>query len=537
MPKPNFPDLQYQGVGGLSPGRAVLDLSHAYSVDALFGKLIPIVAEECVPGDVVKYACDCLARMNPSIVPFMHEVNVSYHCFFVPYRIVWPKVDETGDDWESYIVGATWDAATDEFVENSAVLPVWDYTSTTYYAKRSLYDHFGFQPAVVPAVGSRPHSLWSRAYAMIWNEWYRDQDLTEKVDITAPIASLFDSALEKDYFTSARPFQQKGIAPALPISGIGSAVFDDDVSIFVNNQAPGAFTPLSLGGANPHGVSNVAGTDLLFAPKPATGGFAGLDDNTIDFSEATSINISDLRLSVQIQKYLERNARAGNRYTEWLQAHFGVSPKDSRLQRPEYLGGGKLPVIISEVLQTSQSNLTPQGTLAGHGIAVGRNQVVSGYRVDEFGVFMVMARVLPRTMYTQGVHRRAVRNSPYEFYHTEYAHLSEQAVTRGELFVNGTNDNDVFGFQARYQEYRTRNSIAVAEMRDTLKQWNLGRAFSGTVALSTQFVTVDDTQRTQWMTRAFAVTSQAPFILTFGNRIVMSRPMPGLPEPGLMDHF
>lgn len=195
-------------------------------------------------------------------------------------------------------------------------------------------------------------------------------------------------------------------------------------------------------------------------------------------------------------------------------------------------------MIISEVLQTSQTGTTPQGTLAGHGIAVDRTNGVGNYRVEEFGTFMVLARILPRTMYTQGVHRRAIRNSPYDFYHPEFAHLAEQAITRGELYVTGTaTDNDIFGFQARYQEYRTRNSYAVGEMRDTLKQWNLGRSFSAQPSLNESFISVTDSQRSQWMNRAFAVTTQAPFLVAFGNRLTMSRPMPGLPEPGLMDHF
>lgn len=525
MPAVNFPDVQYQGVGGLTPGRSVLDLSHVYTVDMAFGKLIPIVAEEVVPGDVVRYSCDALARMNPSIVPFMHEVNISYHCFFEPYRLVWPKVDESGDDWESYIVGSTWDPDTSQFVDNSAVLPVWDYSNANYYSKGSLYDHLGFQPAVVPAVGHRPHALWARAYYHIFNEWYRDQDLQPLEDITAPWLML-NSALEKDYFTSARPFQQKGIAPALPVIGIGSAVWPSaDFSASPTGDIPLKF---HSGGATEAFVDNAGAR---------THAIDFFNDNTIDFADASSVTISDLRLNVQIQKYLERNARAGNRYCEWLRSHFGVSPSDSRLQRPEYIGGGKLPVIVSEVLQTSQTGTTPQGTLAGHGIAVGRDNVVDGYRVKEFGVFMVIARILPRTMYTQGVHRRAIRNSAYEFYHPEFAHLSEQLVTKGELFINGTNDNDAFGFQGRYQEYRTRNSLAVNEMRDTLKQWNLGMSFSSVPGLTEEFISVTDARRTQWMTRSFAVTNQAPFIVSFGNRVTMSRPMPGLPEPGLLDHF
>lgn len=526
MPRAPFPNAQYQGVGGLTPGRSVLDLSHAYEVDMPFGKLVPIVAEECVPGDVINYSCETLARMNPSIVPFMHEVNITWHAFFEPYRLTWPKVDTSGDDWESYIVGDTWDPTTSQFVPVTATLPLWDYTNASYYAKGSLYDHFGFQPAVVPAVGSRPHALWMRAYKHIWNEWYRDEDLQEALDITTPIGGLLDSAMEKDYFTSARPFQQKGIAPAIPISGITSAVWD--TGSFVNDAlgtslaVTGTVADLTIHTNGVNQRNNVFGT---------------FNDNTVDLSSAVSINMADLRLNMQIQKYLERNARAGNRYVEWLMAHYGVSPKDERLQRPEYLGGGKAPVIISEVLQTSQTGTTPQGTLAGHGISVSRNSPVRGYRVQEFGVFMVIARILPRTMYTQGVHRRAIRNSPYEFYHVEYAHLAEQAVTKGEIFINGTNDNDIFGYQARYQEYRARNNLAVNEMRDTLKQWNLSRSFSAVPSLNEDFISVTNAQRSQWMTRAYAVTTQAPFIVTFGNQIIMSRPMPGLPEPGLMDHF
>lgn len=532
MPRAPFSGPQYQGVGGLSPGRSVLDLSHVWSGDMQFGKLYPVVCEECVPGDVVKYGAEVLARMNPSIVPFMHEINISWHAFFIPFRLVWPKVDTTGNDWESYIVGETWDPNSSTFVPVTAVLPVWDYTSASYYAAGSLYDQLGFQPGVIPAVGSRPHALWSRSYALVWNEWYRDEDLQVPLDYKLPLAALLDSAMEKDYFTSARPFQQKGISPAIPISGVSSAVFPD--SDFYNGL-PAA------------GINMVAETFNAAAPFIYTNNAnakanvkAAFNNNTVNLGVGVGVNMADLRLSMQIQKYLERNARSGNRYVEWLMAHYGVSPRDERLQRPEYLGGGKVPVVVSEVLQTSAtvSGQTAQGTMAGHGISVSRSGVVSGYRVEEFGTFMVLARILPRTMYTQGVHRRAIRNSPYEFYHVEFAHLAEQAVTKGELYVTGTaTDNQVFGYQARFQEYRARNSVAVGEMRNTLKQWNLGRSFAAQPGLNAAFISVTDTQRTQWMQRAYAVTSQAPFLVSFGNHLIMSRPMPGMPEPGLMDHF
>lgn len=535
MPQTRFADVQYQGVGGLNPGRSVLDLSHSYAFDGKFGYLYPVVCEEVVPGDVIKYGAEVLARMNPSVVPFMHEVNISWHAFFVPYRLVWPKVDTSGDNWESYITGDTWDPTESEFVPVTAVLPVWQYLNTGQYAKGSLYDFFGFQPGAIPADGHKPHALWNRAYRLIWNEWYRDQDLQEALNINDIWGPPLDSALEKDYFTSCRPFQQKGIAPALPITG--SAVFDYDVQVGADSDFDDQTVTSQLLSGGKYEVRTNDTTAALLALKTSRNGRTGLDANQLS---GASVTMSDLRLSMQIQKYLERNARAGNRYTEWLQSHYGVSPSDERLQRPEYLGGGKVPVIISEVLQTSQTSTTPQGTMAGHGISVTRKGIVNGYRATEFGCFMVLARILPRTMYTTGIHRRAIRNSPYEFYHPEFAHLSEQAVTNGELKITGGAsgvDNQIFGYQARYQEYRTRNSVAVGEMRDTLKMWNLGRAFTGAISLNEDFISVTDSQRSQWMTRAFAVTSQAPFLVTFGNNITMSRPMPGLPEPGLMDHF
>lgn len=544
MPKVQFGPREFQSVGALSPGRAVFDLSNARALPADFGYLYPVVAEEVLPGDVFSLSADVVARMMPSIAPVMHEVNIYIHYWFVPFRLLWPKVDETGDDWESYITGG-------EHGDNDAVLPLWT-PPPGGYAEGSLWDYFGLPTGVVPHASVQPYAFLRRAYNLVYNEWYRDQNLVDPVDIDQ--VDLLKRAWEKDYFTSAMLSQQKGIAPALPISGTTHAEFEGGVTIFARQS--GTFDPLAwpqytgfavstAGDVSPWvvGDQNAAAPGTgpinnanLIAPKdaPSGSGQKGLSDNTVDLSVASTFDIADLRLAFQVQKWMERNMRAGTRYTEYLQAHFGVSPRDSRLQRPEYIGGVKSPVIISEVLQTSETGETPQGNLAGHGISVSR-QHGGRYRSEEFGLILGMLSVMPRSMYSQGVDRQFIRQTRYDFYSPEFAHLSEQAVYKGELFIDGTSaDGEIFGYQARYQEYRSRQSKPVGKLRGDLGYWNLSRDFATRPALNQSFIEVESQVLKE---RFLAVPSEPAFLVTVGNRVIASRPMPGLAEPGLIDHF
>ena len=206
---------------------------------------------------------------------------------------------------------------------------------------------------------------------------------------------------------------------------------------------------------------------------------ATMDNNVVDLSTAATFNVADLRLAFQIQKWMERNARAGARYTEYLRAHFGVAPKDERLQRPEYIGGSRNACIISEVLKTGTTDATsPQGNLAGHGITAGETYIAK-YHAQEFGVIMGIMSIMPRTAYQQGIDRQWLRRSRYDFYSPEFANLSEQAVERAELYASGVEaeNRTIFGYQGRYDEMRVKRSQVCGLMRTDFNYWHLGRIF------------------------------------------------------------
>ena len=284
------------------------------------------------------------------------------HYFFVPYRLLW-------DEWETFISGGVTGNETPS-------IPTWNPTNT---ALNSLWDYLGFPVGIVPG-NALPLDFPRGAYNLVWNEYYRDETLQPEVLLTSEI--ILNRAWEKDYFTASLPWQQRGTAPALPISGTTHAVFTGDTYTSLNYPATDTTTNQNMlysHKASPDSyVPRDAGTKAVlesgFGATKKTGipGITfGLDNNTVDLASASTFDIADLRLAFQIQKWMERNARSGARYTEFLQAHFGTSPRDERLQRPEYIGGSKAPVIISEVLQTSSTDATtPQGNLAGHGIGI-----------------------------------------------------------------------------------------------------------------------------------------------------------------------
>ena len=287
------------------------------------------------------------------------------------------------------------------------------------------------------------------------------------------------------------------------------------------------------------GLANGTGTGVPMQSvyngswKPYDSATKGLlENNTIDLSTATTFNVADLRLAFQIQKWMERNARAGARYTESLQAHFGVSPRDERLQRPEYIGGSKTPVIVSEVLQTSSTDATsPQGNMAGHGVSVA-STFCGKYRATEHGLIMGIMSIMPRTMYQQGMDRQWLRRSRYDFYFPEFANLSEQAILNCELYAtsNEATNKAIFGYQGRYDEMRTKRNMVCGQMRSTFDYWHLGRIFSTAPALNSTFLLCVPDKR------IFAVPSEPGFIVQFANLIKAWRPMPIQSDPGLIDH-
>lgn len=533
--KGSRPKNVFETVSGLRPGRSVFNLSYEKKMTCDMGMLVPCYAQECVPGDKFVVGNEIVVRMGPALSPILHELNVFVHYFFVPYRLLWPG-DEVGPNtWESFISGGP--NGTD-----ASVLPKW---SVTNNAMGSLWDYLGFPIGQTGSANFKPMAFPMNAYNLIYNEYYRDQDLIGKVSLSNE--SILLRAWEKDYFTSARPWRQRGTAPALPItvggtvtpSGTGSypilrhSADGNQITSHDTVAANAGFTVKSTGAVTAGDALGTLASDIAAQLSVAGSGFT-----------ATSFQVSDLRLTVQIQRWLERNARSGVRYTEFLQSHFGVSPRDERMQRPEFLGGSKMPIIVSEVLQTSATGLTggstPQGGMAGHGLGVSSNGRLFSYFCEEFGLIMGILSVMPRSGYSQGVNRQWLRTTRYDFYSPEFAHLSEQPVWQGELFLDSVDaDNQtVFGYQGIYDEmrYRMNEASGMFAKGQTLDYWHLMREFTAAPTLSQTFIQVNPAAN--GMKRVFAdQTADHAFYLNVANIVKGIRPMPFEPFPGLVDHF
>lgn len=493
----------FNNIGSLHPPMSAFDLSYEKKFTADMGQLIPVLADEMVPGDFFQIGNQAIIRFQPMVAPILHEINMFYHVFFVPYRLLW-------DEWEDFITGGITGDLT-------PTPPTWDPTLNT---EGSLWDYLGFPTGIDPGAGARPLTFPRDAYNLIFNEYYRDETLQTEVALDQE--SVLNRNWEKDYFTSSLPFQQRGTAPALPVSG--SAVWDNSTII---NTADGSYTGLLAAsvtaGQNAIGINGV---------NAAANALNALNDNVVAL---TTFDISDLRLAFQIQKWMERNARAGARYTEFLTSHFGVSPKDERLQRPEYIGGSKVPIIISEVLQTSSTDVTsPQGNLAGHGITVS-NSYCGSYKAKEFGVIIGIMSVMPKPSYQQGINRQWLRRTKFDFYFPEFANLSEQAVERGEicaLDADPAHNQEIFAYQGRYDEMRIKHNLVAGQLRSTYDYWHLGRIFNPATPpeLNESFI--------QCIPRKdiFAVPSEPGMIVSFGNILKAFRPLPVSAEPGLIDH-
>ena len=499
----------FNRVGGLHPGRSVFDLSYQKLFTCDMGQLIPIMCEEMIPGDKFEVGNDIVIRFQPLVAPVLHEINAYVHYFFVPTRLMF-------DNWSNFITGGI-DG------NDTSALPRFIPSIPAHNSIGSLWDYFGFPVGVNP-VGAYPLSFPWRAYNMVYNHYYRDETLIPEVGVDS--YAVLNRAWEKDYFTSALPWQQRGTAPALPISGSTQAVFHGAVE--QGNTANALFYHYAAGSPGTHVLQSDASVN------PATDfRDVWLKNNSVDLSSATTFNVADLRLAFQIQKWMERNARGGVRYTEFLQSHFGVSPRDDRLQRPEYLGGSKSPVIISEVLQTSSTvSGSPQANMAGHGITVDRTYACK-YTAQEFGVIIGIMSVMPRAVYTQGINRQWLRTSRYDYPFPEFANLSEQAITQAEVYAtdgNAAENTKIFGYQGRFDELRYKPSMVCANLRTDMKYWTLARDFTSAPGLNSDFVTCNPSKR------IFAVTTTPGLIVSVGNRIKAIRPIPVQSNPGLIDH-
>jgi hypothetical protein len=487
------------------PGYSGFDLSHDKKLSFNPGELIPVFWDEIVPGDQYSVRSEVLLRFSPLIAPIMHRVNIFVHYFFVPTRLLW-------DEWADFITGG----------EDGTLAPtmpglIWGAAHGASAADvGSLADYLGL-PTYDGTAQSAQRSvsiLPFRAYQEIYNEYYRDQNLTTAVDptVTSEALTLRKRAWEKDYFTSALPFTQRGTAPEVPLDG--SLAYD----------------------TTPEFSNPAAGTENLVVDNLGNVGLSGGNTGAIENLSSTaidglSININELRRTSAIQRWMEKQARGGGRYIETILSQFGVKSSDARLQRPEYLGGGQQPVVISEVLNTSDTSNAPQGNMSGHAVSLGGQNKFRA-RFEEHGYVMGLMSVLPRTAYQQGINKKWLRTDKFDFFWPEFAHLGEQAVSGVELYYDtatASNNLKTFGYQQRYAEYKFAESSVHGEFRTTLDHWHWGRQFASSPDLNTTFVeSVPDD-------RIFAVTTGNPnqMLAQVYNNVKARRPMPFFANPKL----
>lgn len=510
------------------PKRNVFNLSYENKLTMNMGELVPIMCMPIVPGDKFRVNTEALVRLAPLVAPMMHRVNVYTHYFFVPNRLVW-------DRWEDFITKGIdgEDVPVLPFLQLQDNLVTSEADFRWYFGDSSLWDYLGLP--TVKGIGSKVHegivngvhfpngfrvsALPFRAYQLIYNEYYRDQNLTEAVPLSlgsgsdnahlAELTSLRRRAWEKDYFTSALPWLQRGPEVTVPVGGaFGDVVLSDiDPSrrqVFRDkdgNLIATASGKNILQTGNPGGTPDVTGA--LFTGDNQ-GAFlqqksAWFDPNgtlKVNGDEA-GISIQDLRTSNALQRWFERNARGGSRYIEQILAHFGVRSSDARLQRPQFLGGGKMPVAVSEVLQTSSTDATsPQANMAGHGISAGVNNGFKHY-FEEHGYVIGLMSIMPRTGYQQGVPRDFTKFDNMDFYFPEFAHLSEQEIKNQELYVSSdsTYNEGTFGYTPRYSEYKFHESESHGDFRGNMSFWHLNRIFTDKPNLNTTFVECNPSNR------------------------------------------
>lgn len=514
-------------------GSNTFDLSHDVKLTGDFGTLMPICTIETLPGDNFKISGNAMVRLAPTVAPVMHRADVYIHYFFVPNRIVWPG-------WEDFITGGR--LGTDNTV------PPFILIESDSIQPSTLLDYMGI-PGIADVgagVQTQINALAIAAYHKIFNDYYRDQNLTVEVPeqlidgdnfaIEPSLVTLRNRAWGKDYFTSALPWTQRGPEALLPLGdtapleayegghvGFPTFVFQDV------RKAPDK-TVATTGNLD-FDTDDFGGTSSV---RSATEG-AYIDVSTshrVDLSAATSSSIIELRRAMRLQEWLEKNAIGGARYVESLQVHFGVHSGDYRLQRAEYIGGMSAPIKMSEVLQTSETGTTPQGTMAGHGISVGGSKYYN-YACKEHGHIIGILSVIPKSAYQQGIHKQWHRVDKLDYAWPSFASIGEQPITNRELQWTGnqTVQEETFGYTPRYAEYKFLNNRVCGDFKNTFDFWHMGRKFAITgvpPVLNTNFIEMTAAE----VSRIFAVqTTDDDLWMQVINNIKASRKLPVFGTP------
>lgn len=477
------------------------------------GYLYPTGCVEVLPGDSMRFAQSAFCRFSPLVNPVMAKVNICMYRFYAPYRIL-------DDNFETNITGGPDN-------NTSVICPQITLNGTTW-KEGGLFDYLGIGNPGSNTISINAYA--ARAYNMIWNEFFRDQDLMAEAYFDTSAATddpaqygLLPVCWEKDYFTVARPWRQKGDAVSIPVSGASSSPVSLPVTISGNGQAiafraqqsDSSYGPFWL---SPETVTHDSGAGSGTTPilgnwsktSPSsneaklqgamvwdTPGLTGVATGSLSGTTGY-ISPEDLRLAMSLQRFAENRARFGSRYSEYLRM-LGVRPQDARIQLPEYLGGGLSTMQLSEVIQTAPTEGAALGTLGGHGVGVARSRR-SRHFFPEHGVVLFLAVLRPKALYTNSIPREFLRRSRFDFWQPELQHLGQQEITNKELNASNENPDAVFGYSDRYNEYRFKQSQVCGEFRSLLQDWHLGRVLPSNTTLNADFV------RCQPRTDIFAVT-------------------------------
>lgn len=559
--------------------RSVFDRSHDYKTTLDAGFLIPFFVDEVLPGDTFKLRVNSFVRMNTLVAPFMDNVFMDTFFFFVPTRLVW-------DNWQRFCGEQKNPGDSTDFL-----VPILQNPGTV--VNGSIFDYMGIPTNV--NLGTTPiNSLPFRAYNLIYNEWFRDENLIDSIAVPTgdgpdPISNFAIQRRGKrhDYFTSALPWPQKGPSvevglsgnapvkgfdkstdwsfgtpnaskPAGYLAGIGTNYngVDDNINLrgWINQEmftsgGDGSvlqFENLGIWGNQPiivkdpgsesnyHPVTGIFGKEFSFQ-----GALTPTKPNSVyaDLSGVNAISINDLRQAFQIQKFYEKWARGGSRYTETLRVMFNVISPDARLQRPEYLGGSHSRVNIVPTAQTSSTDsVSPQSNLSAFGV-LGDSAHGFNKSFVEHGYIIGLCCLRADLTYQQGLNRMWSRRSLFDFYWPTLAHLGEQVVYNKEIYTQGTSEDDgVFGYQERYAEYRYKPSMITGKLRSTdpqtLDVWHLAQKFDSLPKLNKDFI-----EEHPPINRVIAVQNEPQFFADFWFDLKTSRPMPVYSVPGLVDHF
>nr|WCD56456.1 MAG: major capsid protein [Microviridae sp.] len=540
----------FQKVKLTKPRRSTHDLSYDNKLTLNFGDLVPVYCEDVVPGDSFRVSSEFFVRFMPMVAPIMHSVNVHMHYFYVPYRLCWRPFNDWIKDYAN---------AAAPTVQRLRLNDALSYADPSQTGVGSLWDYLGLPPLSGSDYGTQSILPFRfTAYQLIYNEYYRDQNLADEILLPVDDNGIIDSsyvedlltvrkrAWEKDYFTSALPWPQRGADVHLPltgdapVSGTASISGLTDLSRVDNEDMAQSMDNVQyVRNTDPHyahledGVGNSVQIGGSLASIRGSEGPIGLK---ADMSQVTAATINDLRKANALQRWFEMSARAGNRVKEFFLSNFGTAPADLRIDRPEYLGGGKQPVVIQDIDQTSSSDSTsPQANMAGKAGASGSTPSFTKH-FTEHGVIIGIMSITPRSSYQDGMPRCFTKFDQLDYFFPIFQHLGEQEIKNSEIFFSENLSENVgtFGYTPRYAEYKYHGSEIHGDFRSSLDFWHLGRKFASIPPLSKEFVEVNPEY--DELNRIFANTDSidAHLIAEVFNSVRAIRPMDYYSIPSLI---